>query len=131
MNFENVAVDHFEPYTTTERVSRQVYGGKYSGTRTVWEDRTVTKNERKSEIGAAEIISFLVTAQLGNSAVTQALPPYGEVSRDTQERNIGYLTDFSTADRFYWSYYLTNDASRPWRFGLEPFHYRWELEDVK
>jgi hypothetical protein len=128
VNFELVTVDHFEQYTTTERVSHQEYS-KHGGSRTVWQDRPVVKNKRNREIGAADIISLVVTAQNGNRAVTLVIPPYGEVIRDTQARIARYLADFSNVDRFYWSSYWDNDASQPWRYGLKAFRHEWELED--
>lgn len=131
VNFSQVTVDHYEPYTTTERVRREVYGGKYNPRQTVWEDQTVTRNERVSELGASDIVSWVVTIQLGTEAVSMALPPYGGVSKDTQVEIAGYLKDFSKVSAFNWSYYLTNDATRPWRFGLDAFYYEWELEELQ
>lgn len=118
VNFESVEVKHYEPYTATERVSRRIYGGKYSGYRTEWENRTVTRNKTIAETGAADVVSWVATVQAGTSEVMIALPPYSDVSRDTQERTLSYLEDFTKVDHFYWNYYLRNDASRPWRFGL-------------
>lgn len=131
VNFTQVTVDHYEPYTATERVGRQVYGGKYSPRQTVYEDKQVTRNKRVSEVGESDIVSWIISMKMGSEAVTLTLPPYGAVSQDLQTEIARALQDWSQVGPFNWAYYLTHYATRPWRFGLDAFYFEWELEELR
>ena len=76
--------------------------------------------------------SLLVKVRVENSEQELVLPPFGDFNESTRDRFLKLLAEphFDSRTFFTWNWCLENYALTPWRFGLQPFHHEWSLEEL-
>ena len=129
--FKDVAVEYSEQETTTRRVARQTYS-RVGGSRRTYHDETSTETRWLEKLEDSEVPSLVVKVRVENSEQEIVLPPFGDFNESTRDRFLKLLAEphFDSRTFFTWNWCLENYALTPWRFGLQPFHHEWSLEEL-